>query len=357
MKKFFCIAAVTLALLAPLCGCSGDRISYAPLVDYNRIAESSPEQYLGDEHIAIDLPGRGVRQTYIPVVVSGLDDSVWLPMKEGIERAAKEYNIAVDFFVSNENDAWRAQVGSFREILTNKPGAICLIAADTSKLAAYLNKAVAADIPVVSLDSSMPTGCVACCRANGSSAGEDAANRLAEAIRSRGKVAVAASDWKNVTSAEIIESFKTAVSENYPKIEVVNVPNNPEVSMYEQCSAFFVSNPSIEAVFGVDSDSFECLISASRALNSATPGEDEDEEPRTIYVCGVGTTPAINSAISSGDALGSYVIDYTDWGYNAFTTAVSAYVGGEFKSEVLTDFIWVDRGNMGLPLIKKLLSY
>ena len=218
-----------------------------------------------------------------------------------------------------------------------------------------LDAVVAADIPVISLDSSMPVGSVAQCRANGRSAGEDAAKQLAEAIRSRGKVAIAASDWKNVTSAEIIESFKNAVAENYPKIEVANVPSNPEVSMYEQCSAFFVSNPSIEAVFGVDSKSFECLISASKAIKAATT--DDDEEPRNIYVCGVGTSSFINRAIQSGDALGSYIINYTDWGYNALTTAFSAYMGGEFEPEVLTDFIWVNTENLGLPLIKKLLSY
>ena len=355
MKKIFSIAALLFLVPVLFSGCSSDKISYDPLFDYTRLDESSPEQHLGDEHITIDIPGRSSHQTYIPVIVSGLDENVWAPMQEGIERAAKEYNIHVEYFVTEEDESRQYQTDAFREVLTNNPGAICLIADDTSRLAPYLNKVVAADIPVISLDSSMPVGSVAQCRANGRSAGEDAAKQLAEAIRSRGKVAIAASDWKNVTSAEIIESFKNAVAENYPKIEVANVPSNPEVSMYEQCSAFFVSNPSIEAVFGVDSKSFECLISASKAIKAATT--DDDEEPRNIYVCGVGTSSFINRAIQSGDALGSYIINYTDWGYNALTTAFSAYMGGEFESEVLTDFIWVNTENMGLPLIKKLLSY
>ena len=95
MKKFFSIAALLFLVPVLFSGCSSDKISYDPLFDYTRLDESSPEQHLGDEHITIDIPGRSSHQTYIPVIVSGLDENVWAPMQEGIERAAKEYNIHV----------------------------------------------------------------------------------------------------------------------------------------------------------------------------------------------------------------------------------------------------------------------
>ncbi len=373
MKKIFRTITALVLLLALFSGCSADRISYRSLVDYSKLDASAAEQKLGGERVTLSIPGREARQTYIPVIVSAQYDGVWLPMKEGIERAAKEYNITVDYFVSPSGSDGQEQTDAFKDILTKNPQAICLIAADTSKLTAYLNKVIASDIPIVSLDNSLPAGSVAYCRANGRSVGEVAASRLAEVIRSRGKIAIAASDWKNVTSAEIIESFKKAVEDNFPKIEVVNVPNNPDVSMREQCSAFFAANPSIEAVFGTDREAFECLISASRALRepaaddesseeSESSGKNDnknskDEEPRIVYVSGVGTSPAIDEAIVAGEALGTYIIDYTEWGYKAMTTAFSACVGGEFEQEILTDFIWIDTSNMELPLIKRLLSY
>jgi len=344
------LALISLLLLA---GCSYNGIGHEPLKDF---AEGPDAALLGKETIAINLPEYSSGRIYIPVIAGAQPSRIWLPIREGIERAAKEYNITVEFFVS-ENDAdYTTQITAFRKALTRNPKALCTFSLDQAHVSAYLTKVSAAGVPMISLDSAVPTGCVASCKPNAISAGEDAAKRIAAAINSRGKIAIAASDWKNVTSAEMIEGFRNIISENYPKIELVNVPSNPDIGMLEQCALFFSTNPSIDAVFGADREAFECLLYSSRSLTEG--GDDEDEAPtrRSIAIVGIGSGPEIEDSLRSGEVLGTYLIDYSRWGYNALTTAFRACIGGEFDSVVTTDYVWVDADNIDLSPIRKLLS-
>ena len=114
---------------------------------------------------------------------------------------------------------------------------------------------------------------------------------------------------------------------------------------------------SIDAVFGADREAFECLLSSSRSLIE-NGGDDEDETPthRSIVIVGIGSSPEIEDSLRSGEVLGTYLIDYNRWGYNALTTAFRACIGGEFDSVVTTDYVWVDADNIDLSPIRKLLS-
>ena len=351
MKRyFFCV----LALLIVLCSFSGcSRYQYKPLTDYSNLDLSSPEPLLGSGRVTVTHPAYNTHQFFIPVVIGDLDESIRVPLLEGIDSAAKDYNITVEYFIAENKTDVQTQSDALCEIMARNPQAVCLMTSDLSNLTHYINKLRASKVPIISLDNSMTTPLAsAYCKPDGAAAGEEAAHRLCEAVRTKAKIAVAASNWSDAVSSEIIESFKSTIAQNYPKVEVINVPNNPEVSSYEQCFSFLSSNPSLDAVFAVDTKIFNSLINAKR---SYVRGLDDDENYE-LLISGVGTNPNIKSALPTEEVYGTYLIDYTEWGYRAMSTAFSACIGGEFDPVIQSKYVWVNAENLNLPAIQNLLN-
>ncbi|MBQ3048877.1 MAG: substrate-binding domain-containing protein [Oscillospiraceae bacterium] len=341
MKKFAICALAAVIILSVLSGCSA--YEHEPLTDY----ASVPEEQLANASVTVNFEDLG-SSVYIPVIVSGLDNSVWLSLQAGIDEAAKDYNINVEYFVSTSADA-KTQEAAFRTALTRSPDAVCLYSTDYSSLTNYINKLKAADIPIILLDDSMPDIAAAYCRPSGYTVGEESAHRICEAIDMKGKIAVAATNWSDTNITKMVEGFKTTVEQNYPDVEVINMPNNPKLTSYAQCSQFLSANPSLDAVFSTDSVIFDSMVNAARTLPNSGSSD--------IIFSGIGANYSLKYALSTEDAYGTFVLNYTSWGYNAKNTDFSASIGGEFDTVILNEYVWVNAKNMSLPTIQSLLNY
>ncbi|MBR5260835.1 MAG: substrate-binding domain-containing protein [Oscillospiraceae bacterium] len=341
MKKIAICTLVTLMILSVFSGCS--RYEQEPLTEYS----ANTEHELGDGSVTVNFEEFDSHTVYIPVIVSGIDSSVWPSLQAGIEEAVKDYNITVEYFVSTTSADLNAQAAAFRSALTKNPRAVCLYSTDYSNLTSYINKLKAADIPLILLDDSFTDIATAYCRPSGYAVGEESAHRLCEAINMDGKIAIAATNWSNLHTAEIIDGFKNTVEQNYPDVEVINMPNTPNVTPSAQCTQFLSSNPSLDAVFSTDADVFEAMVTASRAVDSGDK----------VIFSGIGANYGLKYALSTEAAYGTFLLNYTEWGYNAMKTAFSACIGGEFDSVILSEYVWVNAKNMSLPTIQNLIQY
>ena len=90
---------------------------------------------------------------YIPVISKGFQHQFWQSVKAGSEKAAKELNVDITF----EGPETEAQVDKQMEMLqtaiNKKPGAICFAAVDSKAAIPLLEKAKAANIPIIGFDS------------------------------------------------------------------------------------------------------------------------------------------------------------------------------------------------------------
>ena len=84
---------------------------------------------------------------YIPVISKGFQHQFWQAVRQGSEKAAKDFNVDITF----EGPETEAQVDKQMEMLQTaidkKPAAICFAAVDSKAAIPLLEKAKAAGIP------------------------------------------------------------------------------------------------------------------------------------------------------------------------------------------------------------------
>ena len=129
------------------------------------------------------------------MISKGFQHQFWQAVRQGSEKAAKEFNVDITF----EGPETEAQVDKQMEMLQTaidkKPAAICFAAVDSKAAIPLLEKAKAAGIPVIGFDSGVDSDIpVTTASTDNLAAAAAAADKMAELIGGAGEVAVIAHD-------------------------------------------------------------------------------------------------------------------------------------------------------------------
>ena len=79
----------------------------------------------------------------------------WQTAKDGFEAAARQYSVTVDVRGPSKFDP-QAEVDEFRAVVASKPAGILVSVADASLMTPQIDAAIAAGIPVITIDSDAP---------------------------------------------------------------------------------------------------------------------------------------------------------------------------------------------------------
>ena len=90
---------------------------------------------------------------YIPVISKGFQHQFWQAVKQGSEKAAKDFNVDITFEGPETEAQVDKQIEMLQTALDKKPAAICFAALDSKAAIPLLEKAKAANIPVIGFDS------------------------------------------------------------------------------------------------------------------------------------------------------------------------------------------------------------
>src|SRR3972149_9783272 len=93
------------------------------------------------------------KKPFIPVISKGFQHQFWQAVKLGSQNAAKDLNVDITFAGPETEAMVDKQVEMFQTALDKKPAAICLAAVDSKAFIPLLEKAKAANIPVIGFDS------------------------------------------------------------------------------------------------------------------------------------------------------------------------------------------------------------
>jgi len=181
-----------------------------------RIAEIGGVPAPAEEEAMADEKGTIV---FIP---KSTDVSYWLFVKKGVEDAAAELGYSTDYQgVPRETDIAQ-QADLVRNIITTEPAGIVMAATDTQALVPPVEEAIAAGIPLVTVDSGVDSDAPLTYIATDNVAGAaDGARWLAEAIGGAGKVGNLGILAGSQTGRERDEGFLDTIAAEYPDIEVV----------------------------------------------------------------------------------------------------------------------------------------
>jgi ribose transport system substrate-binding protein len=145
-KRMVLMMAFMLVLATVLGACSSKKAE-------DPVMSAAPAATAAATEAATAAPAANTEKMYIPVISKGFQHQFWQAVKLGAEKAAKEFDVTINF----EGPETEAQVDKQIEMLTaelgKKPSAIAFAALDSQAATPLLEKAKAANIPIVGFDS------------------------------------------------------------------------------------------------------------------------------------------------------------------------------------------------------------
>ncbi|WP_260411013.1 ABC transporter substrate-binding protein [Cohnella xylanilytica] len=286
-------------------------------------------------------------KVYIPVISKGFQHQFWQAVKQGSEKAAKELGVEVTFEGPETESQVDKQIEMLQAALDKKPQAIALAALDSKAVIPLLQKAQAANIPVVGFDSGVDSDIpVSTAATDNLKAAALAADKMAELIGGKGEIAMVVHDQTSRTGVDRRDGFKKRIEEKYPDIKIVDIQygGGDHLKSTDLAKAIIQAHPDLKGIFGSNEGSAVGVVNAVTELKKTG-----------IVVIGYDSGKAQMDAIRSGTMAGAITQDPIGIGYWAVKAAYMAYKGEKVEKTIDTGFHWYDKTNIDSEEIKPLL--
>ena len=285
---------------------------------------------------------------YIPVISKGFQHQFWQAVKQGSEKAAADLGADITFEGPGSESEVDKQIEMLQTALDKKPAAICFAALDSKAAIPLLEKAKAANIPVVGFDSGVDSDIpVTTVATDNIAAAAAAADHMATAIGNKGKVAIIAHDQTSRTGIDRVKGFTDEIKAKYPDITIVSTEYGAgdPLKSTEIVKAVLASNPDLAGYFGANEGSMKGVMN----------GVKESGKEGKIVMIGYDAGKQLKDEIRSGVVLGAISQDPVQIGYKCVDSAMKAIKGTALPKSIDTGFKWYDKSNMDDPAMQPLL--
>jgi ribose transport system substrate-binding protein len=286
--------------------------------------------------------------TYIPLISKGFQHQFWQAVKLGAENAGKDLGVQVNFIGPESESQVDKQIEMLEAELNKNPDAICFAALDSKAAVPLLERAKAANIPVIGFDSGVDSDIpVSTAATDNIAAAGAAADKMAELIGKSGKVALIVHDQTSRTGIDRRDGFVQRMESTYPDIEIVDIQYGAgdHLKSTDLAKAIMQSNPDLKGFFGANEGSIIGVLNAVKEL-----GKEGD-----LVVIGYDSGQQQIDAIKAGTEAGAITQDPIGIGYKCVDAAVKALKGETLPKTIDTGFHWYDKTNIEDPTIAPLL--
>ena len=155
------------------------------------------------------------------LIANNLKLAYWKTVNDGFSAAATEYGVTAQFRGPDTFDA-QGELAELRKVIANKPAGILISAADAASFREDINAAIQANIPVITVDSDVPTSQrLFFIGTNNLEAGHLGGQRLQEKMGGKGNVVF----FTNAGQPNLEERLKgyNEVFADHPGIKVADV--------------------------------------------------------------------------------------------------------------------------------------
>ena len=283
-------------------------------------------------------------------------DAFYISMRKGAEAAAKAVGAELVFQGAPDFNPV-TQVPVLDAVIARKPDAILIAPTDKVQLVEPLKKAVAAGIPVITVDTFIGTGkyqtgagdadfpqsYVASDNVLG---GRIAARALAKSIGEKGKVYVSNVKPGISTTDQREEGFKDEMKQ-FPNIQVLDTQFNDDDAnkAASQLQSVFARNPDLAGVFGAN------LFSALGAGN----GVQQAGQVGKVKVVAFDAPASIVDNLKSGLVDIAIAQHPAEIGYFGVMAAYAHLTGQSVPVAIGTGFTVMDKSNVDDPEVAKFL--
>ncbi len=275
---------------------------------------------------------------YVPLISKGFQHQFWQAVKAGADKAAEELGVEVSFEGPDNETMVDRQIDMLSAALAKKPDAIGFAALDSQAAIPLLQQAKDAGIPVIAFDSGVDSDIpMATASTDNVAAAALAADKMAELIGDKGKVAVVAHDQTSRTGIDRVEGFSNRIKEAHPNIEIVSVQygGGDQLESTEITKSILQANPDLAGIFGANEGSAIGVLNGKREM-----GRDE------VVVIGYDSGAAQKEAVRDGSMAGAITQNPVGIGYETVKAAVAAAKGETVEKNIDTGFFYYDKSNM-----------
>jgi ribose transport system substrate-binding protein len=286
-------------------------------------------------------------EMYIPLVSKGFQHQFWQAVKAGAEQAAEEYGVRITFEGPDNETMVDRQIDMLAAALANKPAAIGFAALDSQAAVPLLRQANKAGIPVIAFDSGVDSDIpLATATTDNALAAGMAADKMAELLGGKGKVAVVAHDQTSRTGIDRRDGFVNRIKSAYPDIDVVTVQygQGDHLKSTEVTKAILTANPDLNGIFGTNEGSAIGVVNGVQELGA-----------KDIVIIGYDSGKAQKDAIRSGLMAGAITQNPVGIGYETVKAAVLASKGESVPALIDTGFYYYDASNIDDPKVAAVL--
>ena len=285
---------------------------------------------------------------YIPVISKGFQHQFWQAVKSGAEKAAKDLDVTITFEGPETEAQVDKQIEMLQTALGKKPSAVCLAALDSKAVVPLLEKAKAANIPIIGFDSGVDSDIPATTAATDNLAAAGmAADKMAEKIGDAGEVALVVHDQTSRTGIDRRDGFVNRMKEKHPNIKIVDVQYGAgdQLKSTDLAKTIIQAHPNLKGMFGANEGSIIGVLNAVKEL----------KKDGQIVVIGYDSGQQEMDAIRSGVETGAITQDPIGIGYKCVEAAVKAVKGEKLPKTIDTGFHWYDKSNIDAADIMPLL--
>jgi ribose transport system substrate-binding protein len=181
-------------------------------------------------------------------------DEHWLKVKAGAQDKANELgNVELTFNAPPGKVDAAVQLQMVEDAITKKANAIMLAPLNKDALSPGVEKAKAAGIPVIIIDSAVSTqNFDAFFSTDNGAAARLAADEMAKAIGGKGKVAIVNAQAGAGTTMTRENEFKAQIAAKYPGITIVGTQysDGDKTKALNQATDFMTANPDLAGIYG-----------------------------------------------------------------------------------------------------------
>jgi len=208
--------------------------------------------------------------TRISIITMDNVDEHWLKLRNGAEDKAKELGVTVTFDAGNKWDP-ALQLSILEDTITKKVDAILLAPCDAAALVPGIEKARAAGIPVVLVDSGANTDYATLIGTDNGAAARLAADELAKLINGRGKIAIVNAQAGAGTTMLRENEFKAQIASKYPNITIVGTQysDGDTTRALNIATDFMTANPDLAGIYATNEGS---TVGTGMAIEQAGKG-------------------------------------------------------------------------------------
>jgi ribose transport system substrate-binding protein len=295
------------------------------------------------------VPAKPAAKPYIPVISKGFQHQFWQAVKAGSLKAAADLNVDITFEGPETEAMVDKQMEMLQTAIDKKPAAICFAAVDSKAAIPLLQKAKAANIPVIGFDSGVDSDIpVTTAATDNIAAAATAADKMAELIGADGgEVAVIAHDQTSRTGIDRVKGFTDQIKAKYPKITIVDTQygGGDQLKSTDIAKAVIQGHPNLKGYFGANEGSIIGVLNAVKEL----------KKEGKLVVIGYDSGQQQMDAIRSGAESGAITQDPIGIGYKCVDAAVKAMKGQTLPKTIDTGFHWYDKTNIDAADIAPLL--